>query len=294
MRAVKIASLLVALAVVAMLLFVPLPFGPLIQRWPALAHEVENFGHPVVFACLAVIALPVARKLFPAHPFAYLVVVFAGLVFFGLATEAVQAHVGRDASWDDFRHDILGTLFGLLWCARATARSNGAAPPVRLALGATQWLVASVAAAPLAWTICAYLYRNAQMPVLWREQSILFSRFAAQRENRYAGLEIEEPAADWRNYRELQITAKNLLDHSTVIRIRVNDRVHAEQSLGHYSEPIVLPAGGLQTVRIPLERIRMSPVKRALDLETVRGIFIFQDAHFQPPTFKVTEVRLLR
>lgn len=67
-----------------------------------------DWGHVVAFAMLAA-ALPFA---FPGAPRWQ---VFAGLLLFGVAIEAVQSfYITRGAEWDDVAQDALGTALGLL------------------------------------------------------------------------------------------------------------------------------------------------------------------------------------
>ncbi len=113
------AATLGALAVIATaLLLLPLPTDILKSRWPAMAYELENLCHPLLFALLAHATFRLLRAWQPAPartPYATVLVLAAG---FGLATVAVQAMVGRDSSWIDLGNDVLGAGFAVLLHAR--------------------------------------------------------------------------------------------------------------------------------------------------------------------------------
>jgi hypothetical protein len=282
----------IGVALVVTLLLVPLPLGPLLLRWHALTNTLENAGHPLVFWWLTAHLLPVVRsKVSPAASAYALALALA--VAFGLATEYVQSLVGRDASWDDARHDALGAMLALALQARRDLRASEHQRWRPLATGVAASL-AAIAAFPLAWTFTAYAGRWAQFPVIWSADSVLAQRFSYWKQDAFPGLVIDEPARDWRGYAALEIQVHSLRSTGTEIRIRVHDAMHNQQFLDRYDRAFVLPDSRDRTLTIPLELIRHGPATRELDLSAVRGIAIFQEEPREAPRFSVGQIRLVR
>jgi VanZ family protein len=288
-------ALWLAVVVVIALLLLPLPVEEATRRWPALTQELENLGHPLAFAVLAHLAFQTLRRRYPMPSPAPYWLVLVGAVFFGFMTEALQRVVGRDSAWIDLVNDVLGASFALLLLARREAdpRRGGSA-----VYAATAVLLALLATGPFLWTMVAYAHRAHQMPVLWRTDSTLFSRFSHWQGDNYRGLNIEEPAADWSDYETLAVDVRNLRDEPVRIVVRVHDIQHDmsrdQRHEDRFNRSWELPPGAAQTLRIPLEEIRHAPQGRTMDLTAISGIVVFQSVANVPAYFRVDEIRLER
>jgi hypothetical protein len=281
-----------ALALVTVLLLVPLPVGDLARRWPALFGELENAAHPLVFAWLAWLGFRLLRRRFPApHPLPYLLT-FAAAIGFGLATEAVQAMVGRDSAWVDLWNDALGAVCALALIARHERRTRSPGHASQSASATIALAAMGLAFAPLAWTLTAYTYRAAMAPVLWQDTALM-KRFSVWQTGQYEGLEIRELAGDWRGYRQLAVDVRNIGDEPVDITLRVHDLAHDHMFPDRYNGRFTLAPGAASTLSIPVETIRTAPATRVMDLAEMRVIVVFQDAT-QKSRFRVTEVRLVR
>lgn len=277
-----------AVAVVTALLLVPLPLEPVARRWPSLVREVENIGHPLVFAWLAHILFRRLRARDPSTPGPYLWVLAAATVF-AFSTEVTQAMIGRDSSWADLRNDMVGTAIALLLHARAEAGPR----LFRAALLTAACASILVAAAPLTFTLAAYAHRAARMPVIWRSDTMLFGRLSHLQRGRFPGVSVNEPTPDWRGWAFLEVDVENPLDEPVQLMVRVHDAAHrGRPPQDRYNEVVTLPPRTRQTVQLPLERIRDAPATRTMDMSMIRGVIVFD---FQPgssPRFRLHELRL--
>jgi VanZ family protein len=273
------------------LLLLPLPVAPLVRRWPALLIELEDLGHPLLFALLAVLCFRWVRAHRPSPARAPYIVALAGAVLFGLATEAAQQGLGRDASWRDLLNDVLGAILALLLCAhREAAPSEHRARRRSRALAAV--LLAAAMLSPFLWTCAAYLHRAWQVPVLWQPDSALFARFSRWQGGTYPGLVIDEPAADWSRYAMLVLELRNRRARTSVVVVRAHDRTHTQRHADRFNAAFELPPDAVRTIRIPLEQLRRAPDGRQMDLGAMKGLAVFQTAARQPPFFQVREIRL--
>jgi VanZ family protein len=282
----------IVISLVALLLLVPLPLGPLAHRWFALANTIENAGHPLVFWWLTAQLLPVVRARVSPAWFAY-ALAFILAVVFGLATEYAQSLIGRDASWEDARHDALGAMLALALQARCDLRGSKCRR-WRPAATAGAAILAAAAAFPLGWTLTAYAGRWADFPIIWSADSMWPRRFSHWKRDGSPGLVIDEPTRDWRGYTSLWVRIRSMRSTGTEIRIRVHDATHNQELRDRYDRAFFLPDARERTLSIPLEAIKHGAAARELDLAAVRGIVIFQSGSRGSPGFAVGEVRLVR
>jgi hypothetical protein len=154
--------------------------------------------------------------------------------------------------------------------------------------------VAVAAAAPLAFTATAYVYRSARAPLLWQADDALFARFSYRQGGRYAGLVVHEPLPDWTGWNRLELDVENLQAEELPLVVRVHDRRHNHRYRDRYNDTFAVPPLARQTLRIPLERIRTMPASRQLDLREVDAIVVFSMSRDRPRRFTVREIRLAR
>lgn len=284
-------ALLVALAVsILILTLVPLPLDPVERRWPMLARELQNFGHPVAFGLLAYCTLAAIRARDASPTLAPYVWTLAGIFILGILTEAAQARVGRQASWADLGNDMLGAAVASLLHAGPRIRGSILRRATLLAAAT----LAVIAIAPLATVAGAYACRALQgSGVLWREGTPLVGRFAHYQQGLYPGLVIEEPIADWRDWAWLEIDVESLEAEPLHISVRAHDFMHQGEYHDRYNEAFVLPGRSRELLGIPVEWIANAPATRTMDLSAMRGIVVFTGASSSARRFIVHQVRLV-
>ena len=260
------------------LVLVPLPSMAWLSRYPLFAAVLENSAHPVVFAALAWVAGRSVRR-----PWW----VFGLAAFLGGATEVVQSFIGRDASWVDFGNDLLGAGFALSWSAWR------ARPQRRVWLGVAG-LYAGLAVAPMVLTGAAYAHRAAAFPVLWTEGAWLDRPFASLQGLPYPGFSLDEPVADWRGFRSLQVEVVSESDEAITVTLRVHDGAHRFEYTDRYNESFRLAPRSRQVIEVPLSRIAQAPQGRTMDLSDVRGVMLFRQADDAAHTVTVRTIRLVR
>jgi hypothetical protein len=285
-------GLWLSLALVTVLLLIPLPIDALAARWRALMYELENICHPLVFGWLAHLAFVRLRALWSRPSLLPYACVFAGAAGFGLATEVVQAVIGRDSAWVDLGNDVLGASLALLLHARAEQSARG--PRSLFTVLAT--LAALLAVAPLAATAGAYVYRAARAPVLWQADALPYRRFSHWHDGvKYSGLVIDEPPQDWRDWQTLEVDVENLRADALDVVVGVQDRASGKGLDDRYTGRYTLPGRSRETLRIPLERIRTAPASRDMDLATIRNVIVFVPGrHRTGRPFALYAVRLAR
>lgn len=289
MRSTKpdLAPLLWGVGITALLLL-PLPIETASRRWPALTNDLIDFGHPLAFAWLAHVLFVSLRSRTPRPTPSPFLWVLAGAAGYGAATELVQGLVGRQPSIIDFRNDMLGVAFGLLWHAWHEAIAAG----VRFGIASLAALVAGVVVSPLAFTIAAYAHRAVMAPVLWRPDSHLFGHLSRIQPAPYPSLAVREPLADWRGHGHLEIDIENPQPAPHPVVVRVHDLLHDQRHRDRYNRRFSLAPRSRQTLRIPLEEIRTAPAGRQMAMEAIRGIVVFSVAN-SGAQFHVHEIRLI-
>jgi 4-amino-4-deoxy-L-arabinose transferase-like glycosyltransferase len=191
----------------------------------------------------------------------------AAMAAFGAATELLQHFTGRDASWVDLLGDVIGAAIPLILVTW---------PRHRLLAGLLAAALATVACAPLAWALIAYAYRSQQAPLIWRADSALLGKFAQWQQGNYPGLALEEVPPDWRGYRELLITVTNPNEEATEFSLMAYDNRQIYRYKDSYKRSFVVPQHSTQTFRVPIEDIGRNSAGRAVDLESMGNLVVFQ------------------
>lgn len=273
-------------------LLIPFPvLGPSGRR-TSLLHELENLCHPLAFAALALVLARTTTVLRGRARQADLAWIGVLLVTFGAVTELLQAWSGRDASVADFLGDVIGCGIGmgLHWMRQLD--------PVRIAsqrmVGGALALATILVMLPLSWTLAAYASRHAHYPVFWRSDSPLLHRFSRHQEGSYPGLDILEPPADWREFRELLITARNPGATTATFAVRVHDSRHDNRYVDRFNQEFQIAAGATGSYAMPVENIGKSPVTRPMDLSRIANVMVFQLRDRNEPRVEILEVRLAR
>lgn len=265
--------LVLALGLATALLLMPLP-GNLLSRWPALGRELQDLGHPLLFAWLAHAGFSYLRQRLPAPSMLPWVLVLGAAAAYGAGIEFAQQFVARTASGKDLLNDMLGAAFALLLHARA----ENPARMARRGLAVLAAAAAGLAVAPVAIVLAAYVNRMMRAPLLWDSDAVLFARLSHWQGGRYPGLVLEEPAPDWRAWRTLEVRLSNPGEEAVPITVRVHDRRHDRTFADRYNGRFSLDPGSSRTIRIPLGQIAAAPAGRTMDLGNIRGVMVFATA----------------
>lgn len=274
------------------LLLAPLPVPGAARLHPALVNEIQDAGHAPAFALMTLALFALLRRRFPApaaQPWLICAIIMPAL---GVLTEWLQSITGRDASWTDLRSDVLGTSFALLVVAMREQRTRPGASMWRALMPSAALLLAVLAFVPLAWTVAAYLARAQASPVIWSEDSRMLKRFSHEYTGRWSGLAIDEVLPDWRGFGTLVVTVRNLANTPQDVAVRVHDLTHDNSYEDRFQRSTRLEPEERRRLRFSLDEIREAPQGRAMDLQRMRSIIIFQDTGGAPAPFKVIEVRL--
>lgn len=253
-----------------------------------LYHTFWDLGHPLLFGVLAWLLRPlgIVNAL-------SLTLVTAG------AVEGLQALTGRTpALWD-----IIFSLGGALLAI-------GLGMPVR---GLKVALMVTVAAAllPLGRNLADEVWMRAQFPVLIGEPDFLgMARWRSVPEvgeqggrrvwevalqSRYDGVWLRHLVGNWSGYDALEIHLG--VSGPVSLTVRVDDRTHWQTGQAwsdRYNETRRLPAGE-QTLRIPLQVIRQSPVGREMDMSAIQSIYLFVPSDVPHPVLlRIFSMELVR
>jgi hypothetical protein len=289
--------LLLIAIVLAAVVFLPDPSDSRV-----LAH-IHDLAHAPIFGFVAVLmlrALPgiaLTSKWSVAAQYAVAIAVSAGL---GLATEIVQAFVGRDASWGDLQRDVLGSVaFAALFTAvdprvdRAAIRRAGCIVGIALML---------FHLFPFAKTTVAYKRRNESFPVLFEARDPTPDHFAGAMRSLIAyeplptafasypneqalhvrfksgpwlGMYVKEPYPDWRGYRALALDLTNASSQPLWMALHIQDRAHDQRYEDRFNKHFTLAPQTRTTLVIPLAEIERGPVARKLNLRKMDGLVLF-------------------
>lgn len=273
-------AVLAALTIGSFLLLVSVTFPEGNRTFSA----IQNFGHFLLFVCLAFISLPIVHRLVRGRMIVALVAVSTGLMLFGLGVELFQRGLAnRSASISDFMLDVLGVAVGfLVFFLIRLYRQDNKYPASVAALFAL--LATLVAVKPLIPLIGFDLLRP-KLPVVrdfdhrFAVQKIgshggaLFEKRATPELSphtgccslqvtfssaRYSGVIFEEDASvrsgSWSDFEELNIKVFSSLRNNRQISLRINDRLHNNQFADRYNRPLSI-SPGLNEIIVPLQQL---------------------------------------
>jgi VanZ family protein len=272
--------------VAAALLFVPLPIPP-----SYAGRTIENAGHVPLFLIGTLFILVILRhdlKIEGARLYVLAGLVGAGC---GLLSEIIQRPLRRDASWEDVLADCVGVVFALALFAffdrRSALRGLTRAAAALIVVGC-----AAVYLAPLVSMMRAYVYRDAQFPVLASFDSNVelywIVGYGIRREIRDGALDVQfdsetfpgfsfhEPMPDWRRFRTLVIDVENPTDLAFKLGLRVHDIGHGREFVDRFNRKFDLAAQERRELRIPLEDIRHGPRNRLINMAEISDVTLFR------------------
>jgi len=278
---------LLALAVVALLFFLPSP-----SLSHPLAKALWNLGHPPAFFVLTLLVL---RILPDRLPWPWLGVL--GVALGGLAIEVLQPLTGRSASaWDLLLNGIgigLALLYRDLVLPARSARFRRKLMVLLLAIALVPVAVFSVTEVAL----------RVQFPVLlsadgaWYRLQVAAdnglerttlgepdARTGARHGLRatftgpgYSKLHLHHFVSDWRGHQALNLQLLNPETTPLEIELRVHDQHHYATGIGYddrFNRVLSLQPGS-NHVTVYLEDIRQAPRSRPMDLSRVEEVMLF-------------------
>jgi hypothetical protein len=235
-------------------------------------------------------------------------------VLLGAGTELLQAAVGRQASWLDFGHDLLGCLLALSFSAQ-----------LKNTLAARRlWLLRLPILVLVVWTLLPFvrvatddLIAHQQFPLLsgfetpfevsrwggnskrFLETEKTFSGAGALRvelnTSRYSGTGLKHFPADWSGFRRLQFHVYNPESEPFEFHFRIHDQLHRANG-NRYSDRFntsLLALPGWSGLEIPLAKVAKAPRGREMDMRKIAGMILFVGKLEKPRTIYLDEVRLL-
>ena len=287
------------------LLLAAVVFAPM-SGGTRLLRVLHNSAHGPIFGSIAILLLVGLRSQQRLSelvwPWQYLIA-FAGATLLGIATEVAQVPMGRDASWEDVRNDVLGALgFLALFAVFSTHLPSRAARIACLLLGLTSL---SVLATPVLVATAAYARRAADFPVLadfgarferffiavsWAEAQHtrlpetwarkpgelgLLVRFG---QGPWPGLNFHEPAPDWSGYSMLVLDVTNPDDASLEFTLRIHDSLHNWEFVDRFNQRLRVPPRTRSILRVPLSEVKSAPHARPMDLQEIAGMLMFKSS----------------
>lgn len=286
----------------AAVVFAPVPGN---TRWITTLHDT---AHAPIFGCLAVLGLFLVRSRHrfrsTSIPRQYLAAL-ALATLLGVATEAVQLATGRDASFADIGRDVLGAIAFLVLYAAFDNQIGHAANVRRVrSIGVVSAvLLFVILGMPLARAALEYRARQQRFPVLadfsrqfdpyffgqnraevelrrmpqrWAtstDEATLRVRFASEP---YPGIEIAEPARDWRAHSTLALDVTNPTDAELRVILWVSDAQHDYEYADRLNRPIRIPPYTRSVVRVPLAEVENAPATRRMDLGRIATVAVFR------------------
>ncbi|MGH8187450.1 MAG: VanZ family protein, partial [Steroidobacteraceae bacterium] len=265
-------------------------------------------AHAPIFGCLAVLSLFLVRSQQRLRsgsiPRQYLAAL-ALTTLLGVATEVAQVATGRNASFADIGRDVLGAIAFLVLYAGFVDQIRHAANVRRVrSIGiVSAVLLFVILGTPLARAALEYRAREQRFPVLadfsrqfdpyffghnraevelrrmpqrWAtsgHETTLRVHFASEP---YPGIEIAEPAPDWRTHSALALDITNPTDAELRVMLWVSDARHDYEYADRLNKPMRIPPHTRSVVRVPLAEVENAPAARRMDLARIATVALFR------------------
>jgi VanZ family protein len=282
----QILLLILFVIVASALLFVPLPMAATYA-----GRTIENAGHMPLFFLGTLFVISILQRnpqLNVARMYALAGSIGAGA---GFLSEVIQKPLHRDASWEDVFADAVGALCAVALHAAFTRRLQ-LRRPVRIAALIVGLACITIYVAPILNMSRAYIYRNAQFPVLASFQSdtelFWIVGYGVRREIRdraldvvfqaseFPGVSFHEPVRDWRRFKTLAIDVENPATEALKLTVRVHDIGHGRYYTDRFNRSFTLAAGERRMLRIPLEDVRQAPRNRLMNMAQISDVTVFR------------------
>jgi VanZ family protein len=277
--------LLLFVVVASALLFVPLPIPQTFG-----GRTIENAGHMPLFflGTLFVISILRKRGLEGARLYVLAGIIGAGA---GFLSEVIQKPLHRDASWEDVFADVVGVACALALHAALTLRTP-ARRPVRIAAFLVALACITLYVAPIFNITRAYIYRNAQFPVVASFDSnvellwIIDHGVKAEIHDRaldvvfeaeeFPGVSFHEPIPDWSRFKTLSIDVENTGAEPLGLTVRVHDMGHGRMYVDRFNRSFTFAPGERRTLNIALEDVRRAPRNRLMNMTQISNVTVFR------------------
>ncbi|MCA9216565.1 MAG: VanZ family protein [Planctomycetales bacterium] len=272
-----------------------------------LLDNVQDSGHVVVFAIVAIVTFAIGRS-WGLQGIANYCQAGAVSLVCGIGIEVIQYPLpNRDASLGDIGRDSLGIVSGLLVAAglvsfrQAALRSWTWRAP--LIFGG--FCLLSYGVFPVVDCVLAKVRRNASVPIVMSTDHFWWKRFVSKHEadwwlaetpadwpndpdglgcyvlfytnDTYPGINVRELWPDWSHATHLSFEVYSFMKDPVDLVVRVNDWVHYKRG-DHYADRYngvhsIQP--GFQRITIPIAEIRDAPKTREMDMSNIGGLFFF-------------------
>ena len=290
-------GVLIVGGLLAAVLFLSVPGAELWRK------VLQDAAHGPVFAVVAVVLalMRPPRGLQAARPVPVLCQSGAIAVLCGAAAEVIQHFMpDRSMSLLDVLHDAAGATFGLalLYLVERGVRPlRGGVTPILLAIVA----LVVVARDPVTCAV-AYAGRATQFPVLLQAKGAGSHYFlrgdeaevrAVELPAAYAhrahdaalqvayaprsqpGLQLFEPAGDWRGYQAVLLDVTNPGDRPLPLVLRIADATTNWATWDRLNHALTVPARSRITVRVPMAEVEAAPRGRPMDLARIADVMVF-------------------
>lgn len=311
-----------ALALIAILL-VTVVLAPVSgsTRW---MRTLQDSAHGPVFGCIALLALGILRtrpRFESQAPWRQYLIALGVAALLGVASELAQIPVGRDASFADVRHDLLGALAFLAVASVFDRRLHRAAQRhvARVGIFLVAACALGVLAAPMARAVVEYQRRDASFPVI-ADFSHRFDRYFVSQNvtaieaaglpppwstranesamrvtflaGAYPGIDFFELLPDWSAYSTLALDLTNPTSSPLVLTLLVLDADHDYELEDRYTGSVIVPASTRRVTRVALADIEAGPPQRRIDLRRIDRVVLFRDQACEAGEMYVSRVWL--
>ena len=258
-----------------------------IQDESRLLQELEDSSHVLIFGLASLFLLP-DRK---AGWRVYLTVAVAVTVL-GICTELMQGMEGKDAELGDVFRDAVGAAVFL--AITGAYHHKCAAWMRRLIVLVSIAVILSIFSPPIL-TTSAIGYRWYRFPVIADFRSPLDTRLCSasnahilrvcvrtrfavlikfNKEAPFSTFAINGPFPDWSGYKSLCFRVSSDLPHPILLNLRIHDAQHNNEFDDRYNAELQIKPGR-NDIKIPVQAIEQSPVKRRMDMRAIRAIVLF-------------------
>lgn len=277
---------------------------------PALLNNLWNYGHIIFFAALVLLLLEF-RSLELGFDWLWLALI---ILVLGITIEFIQQWVGRDFSWSDVAHNLLGAFLALVWGQRATSRRIVLVGLRVLGIIFTVpslWLSGQLAHAE--WQMRAQFplinsfenaYELRQLVnigerVIKRQSSHFFSqgKFSLAVKfttDTYSGIKWAGRYGDWTPYHYFVADIYNPGVDAFPVVLKIADLPHDQGNNAvddRFNRRLTL-APGWNSVRIAISEIRTAPAKRQMRMHEVSCLELFAVRLPKPQVAYIDNVRL--
>lgn len=225
------------------------------------------------------------------------------IIALSFTIEFMQQFVGRNFSWLDIYHNLVGFWLGALlpqaaslriWLLRFLALALTAPLLWQVSLDARlHWLAHSQFPVIADFEEAPELRRIAGPASVQRDlhshgQAALAIHFTSEL---YSGISINRLLGNWQGYNTLAMDIYNPAPAAIQLTLRIADRQHNQQYHDRFNQPLNLQPGW-NAIALPIEKIRTAPKDRLMDLQTISEITLFNAAKTVPQDVVLDYLRL--